>query len=128
MCITLSASAGCRSFDKSDYFFSMGVTSDEPKVNFVRSSLAARFLARFDEPPPRPPARLITRIYSGAFPHMSRQFADQRINPRFNRPFTLVLKIGQLTIPGRAVKPSAYGCTVEVSAYEYRRRHLWRIT
>jgi len=47
-------------------------------------------------------------------------YDNQRINPRFNRYFTLILLLGDDTrFHGRAVEPSAFGCNVEVTEYEY---------
>lgn len=43
----------------------------------------------------------------------------ERVNPRFNRSFPLTLSFDHLSVHGRAVEPSAYGCNVEITEYEY---------
>lgn len=40
-------------------------------------------------------------------------------NPRFNRTFTVTLSFGDFSLLGRAVNPSAFGASVEVSEIAY---------
>ena len=49
-------------------------------------------------------------------------YVNQRKNPRFNRSFPVTLDFGaEITFQGRAVEPSAYGASVEISQYEFTR-------
>ncbi len=44
---------------------------------------------------------------------------DKRVNPRFKRFFPITLAFETFTLKGRAVEPSAFGASVEVTEYEY---------
>lgn len=57
-------------------------------------------------------------------------YPNQRINPRFHRFSPLTLAFGdELFFQGRAFEPSAFGCNVEISEYEFNwlmaHRSVW---